>query len=248
MFGGSVHKDTQKGYYKADTGEFYTGAQKDPADIAGTSVAETYHLKDHAANRLITQEGETEGKATGHYEYMGDQRANSETGEYESYALRKVYDPVGKKFMYISDGEREMEAGELAKEEGRKGAGIAPHSLSSSDGQNFSRANFAVWAKYVRDNPGFVKERMANFLVTGKTSAIDDEVVRNVELFKTKNELVMENPNFAKNLAIMWKESKETTQTVLSKFSGLNRGVVEAIKTPIIIRDMAGHEITRLDP
>jgi hypothetical protein len=114
-----------------------------------------------------------------------------------------------------------MSAAEIAKEEGRQGARIAPHAIMSMDGQHFSKANFAVWGKLAVANPGFLPERNANFFVTGDSSAISKEVESNRDSFMTSATLNLENPNFGKNLDIMWHENKEAAKIVLAKFSGL---------------------------
>lgn len=252
LFGGELHREKQNGFYSASTGEFYTGSQRNTADVAGKNIVDTYHIKDHAASRLIAQEGETEGRATRHWEYMTDQKANSKTGEFESYPLRKVYDSTNNRFMYVSDGESQMSAAEIAKEEGRQGARIAPHAIVSEDGSHFSRANYAVWAKLVRENPGFVPERNANFFVTGYQSAIAPEVEENLASFKSSYTLNLENPNFGRILKSMHEENKHAFITVLTKFSGLDRKLIEdrfvAGGPGITINDKNGNLVTKITP
>ncbi len=242
MFGGELHRE----YVNKTNGtrKNKLGAGDSPDDY---ELTETYHINDHAAARLITQEGETEAKATGHLEYMTDMVTEPGTGEYTSYALRRVKDDITGKDMWVSDGEKNMAAAELAKYEGRRGAQIAWHSIISSDGQNFSKDNFAVWVKYVKDNPGFLQERMANKLITGSASATDQQVVDNAKSFRQNLTLNLES-NFAKNLKIMWEMDQEATKTLLAKFSGLKRGdkgdtLDNRLATgKIVIKDNQGNE------
>ena len=114
---------------------------------------------DHAAARLITEEGEVEGMNTGHLEYMTDMYFNNQTGHYEEYHMD---DKTMK-----SDGERLMAAAEIAKRDSRRQATIAWHSLMSADGKYFSEDIFRKVSKSVSENPGWMQERSANMLVAG---------------------------------------------------------------------------------
>lgn len=159
MFGGELHKG-----FVDENGKFYTGERKS----ANHDEAETYELKDHAAARMITEEGETEGKNVDHWEYMTDQKFNSKTGKYESYILRKKKDTLGGRY-WSSDGEAEMAAAELAKKNSRTQAQIAWHSVMSANGKNFYADVFAKVAKAMAENPTFAQERTANMLIAGTT-------------------------------------------------------------------------------
>ncbi len=224
LFGGGV----SRGFVHSSgpkKGEFYEAATAaDPADGA----AETYHIADHAAARLITQEGETEAKATGHLEYMTDQKFNAKTGHYESYILRKktkeVKDGAGnvtaRTEMWVSDGEKDMAAAEIAKVESRKLAQMAWHSLVSSDGANFSEDIYRVAAVAMVENPGFMQQRQADFLVNGETQT--DQVIKNKENLKNafegraaNYELNINNQNFANNIQKMWEVNKDAAMMLL---------------------------------
>jgi hypothetical protein len=236
LFGGSLHQKTVSGFVDHTTGEFYEGAQRNPADVADTQEVETYEIADHAAARLITQEGEEEGKHTGHLEYMTDLEADPKTGHYHSYALRKKYkyvqevDPSTgvvrnvRKAMWVSDGEKNMAAAEIAKVESRKLAQIAWHSLVSSDGKSFSEDIYRVAAVAMVENPGFMQQRQADFLVNGETQT--DQVNNNKNNLRVAFEtpstappmdynLNVANQNFADNLQRMWAINKDAAISLL---------------------------------
>ncbi len=173
------------------------------------------HFKDHAAGRLITEEGEEEGMNTGHLEYMTDMYFDVASGEYKFYKLRKVVDPTTGKEMFVSDGETVMAGEEIGKKDSRTQARIAWHALISSNGRDFSRAIFRKVAKAFRENPGFMQERQTNKLFTGKSSG--DVVVAAQKAFKDKKVLNVD-PNFANVIKMMMDEDEGATATMIQRF------------------------------
>ena len=171
------------------------------------------HLKDHAAMRLITQEGEKEGMDTGHLEYMTDMRFNEKTGHFEWYELDEEH--AEKTGEWLSQGDVDMAGKEIAKRDSRTQARIAWHSLLSSDGQSFSKAIFLRVSKAIAENPGFMQERQANKLLTGHT---DGEVVdRNIELLRTSDTMEIDE-NFANVIGKMADADEKATATLIQRF------------------------------
>jgi hypothetical protein len=188
------------------------------------------HLKDHAAMRLITQEGEAEGMATGHLEYMTDMRVNEETGEFEFYKLSK-----DKNGGWVSAGEEQMAGKEIAKKDSRTQARIAWHSLLSSNGKSFSKAVFARISKAIAENPGFMQERQANKLITGYTDG--DIVDKNIESL-TNDNIIRVSENMATVLKEMESVDEKATATLLQRFlndSKNDESIKSRIKKGVII-------------
>lgn len=135
-----------------------------------------HHLKDHAAMRLITEEGESEGMNTGHLEYMTDMYFDNATGDYKFYDLKEQKIPLGDGTVITtmsSAGEAKMAGAEIAKKDSRTQARIAWHSLMSSDGKQFYKDVFSKVSKSISENPTFMQERTANMLVAGTTREED---------------------------------------------------------------------------
>src|SRR5207244_244954 len=118
MFGGHM----TKGFADAD------GHFSKTADATHTDEAVDFHLDDHEASRLITQDGETSGFDVGHQEYM-DMYYDQTKHQYHAWVLRKKdeiieqIDPAtglktprttGRK-MWQSDGWQLKQAFEAAK-------------------------------------------------------------------------------------------------------------------------------------
>lgn len=166
MFGGEMHK----GYQNKNTGvkKHHLGAGDNPADYAEYLE---FHLADHEADRLITQEGESEGLAGGHLEYM-DMKYDPSAGHYESYALRKEDEvingvPTGRK-IWVNTGSAEKQAVEIAKRNPREQMHhLAPHSLMSSDGKSYYLATWKKVSTGVAEAPQHIPDRLADRLIVG---------------------------------------------------------------------------------
>jgi hypothetical protein len=168
-----------------------------------------HHFKDHAAARLITEEGETEGMATGHLEYMTDMYFDNKTGEYKFYAMKD------KDGMRVSEGEEKMAGAEIAKKDSRTQARIAWHSLMSSDGSQVYKDVLAKVVKAVAENPSFMQERTANMLVAGTT---DEAVLTKVrEKFLKDNVLEVDDVS-AKRLETIRKTDQKAFVAIVSRF------------------------------
>lgn len=156
MFGGAMHKGTD-----AKTGE----------------ATLDFELADHEAARLITQEGEVEGLAVGHLEYM-DMMYDTGKGEYEAHKLRKIQEKIWDqatgtmkstgRMIWINDGGKNKQAVEIAKRNPREQlAHMSPHALMSSDGKSY---NLSVWEKVssgIAESPTHVPDRLVDRLVAG---------------------------------------------------------------------------------
>lgn len=202
-------------------------------------------LKDHAAMRLITQEGEKEGMDTGHLEYMTDMRFNEQTGHYEFYDLK-----ADENDQWVSQGEIDMAGKEIAKRDSRTQARIAWHSLLSSDGQSFSKAIFARVAKAISENPGFMQERQANKLLTGSTDV--PVVEQNVESLRSDNELLVDE-NFASVISKMAQTDERATATLIQRFlndtskEAVDKRMKNGVNIRIVKRDKDGNITERAD-
>lgn len=171
------------------------------------------HLKDHAAMRLITQEGEKEGMDTGHLEYMTDMRFNETTGHFEWYDLDKNTTE--------SDGEKKMAAAEIAKKDSRTQAKIAWHSLMSSDGGYFSEEVYAKVAKAFVENAGFMQERTANMLIAGTTDT--DKLRQIIEEYKNTGVLNVDAVS-AERIEKMKQTDPKALAAVFQRFINENTG------------------------
>lgn len=163
-------------------------------------------LKDHAAARLITEEGEIEGMNTGHLEYMTDMYFNHTSGHYEFYKMNSE----GR-----SEGEERMAAAEIAKRNSRTQAGIAWHSLMSSDGKYFSKDVFAKISKAISENPPFMQERTANMLVAGTVKQEDvDQILAE---YRKTGELKLDQRAYDR-LKEMMSVDERATVAAISRF------------------------------
>ena len=164
-----------------------------------------HHFKDHAAGRLITEEGEEEGMNTGHLEYMTDMYFDVEKGDYVFYDI----DDNG-----TSAGEANMAAAEIAKRDSRTQSRIAWHSLMSRNGK-FTKSVFAKVAKAFVENPGFMQERTANMLIAGTTDV--DQIKQIVDHFNATGELLIDDES-KKRLETMMKIDEKATAAVFQRF------------------------------
>ena len=155
---------------------------------AGTDNEVRYYtLGDHAAARMITEDGEVEGKNTKHWEYMTDQYYNQEQDHYASYALRKRKNDDGT-FSWVSDGHAAMAGAELAKQERREQARIAWHSIMSEDGRDIYEGTLAKAKRAIISEPGFMQDRTAPKVVFNTTDA--DEIADGKETFLKDGEII----------------------------------------------------------
>ena len=110
---------------------------------------------DVAAMRLITEEGEDEGKKTGHFEYLKDVWFNFRTGAWEWRPTTGDYS--GANFAKT----------EMSKMQSRPQAAAAHHSfMDLSDDANIDEAIFRVFATAAGENPSFMQERTAHQALT----------------------------------------------------------------------------------
>lgn len=178
-------------------------------------------LKDHAAMRLITQEGEKEGMDTGHLEYMTDMRVNEKTGHYEFYDLGK-----NDKGEWVNKGDERMAAAEIAKRDSRTQARIAWHALISSDGKDFSGKIFQKVAKAFVENTGFMQERTANMLVAGTTDSDKLKLIQ--DHFRETGELDIDETSM-KRLTEMMEVDEAATAAVIGRFMNDTKGVSDKL-------------------
>ncbi len=178
-------------------------------------------LKDHAAMRVITQEGEKEGMDTGHLEYMTDMRFNEKTGHFEFYELSK-----NDKGEWVSKGDERMAAAEIAKRDSRTQAKIAWHALMSSDGKDFSGKIYQKVAKAFVENTGFMQERTANMLVAG---TLDSDRLKYIQdNFRETGELDIDETSM-KRLEEMMEVDEAATAAVIGRFMNDTKGVSDRL-------------------
>ncbi len=194
------------------------------------------HLKDHAAMRLITEEGEEEGMSTGHLEYMTDFYFDAKTGNYMAYELDESTEDL------TSAGEAAMAAGEIAKRDSRTQARIAWHSLMSSDGKRFNKAVFTKIAKALTENPGFMQERTANMLIAGTTELKDLEPM--INNFKNTGILDIKADD-VKRIKKMVEADPNAAKSVLQRFlNDRNGALTNRLLAGGKLRTSGGEEIS----
>ncbi len=189
------HDDRQRrAMYKAFFGEMHHG-----------------HLEvhDQAALRMITEEGEENGKKTGHFEYLKDGvlRPNGmyelrKDVEYEYEAdgtlvrdadgYPKVLETSPEQIAAKNDAAagRQFAAGEVAKMGDRAQANAAYHSfLSLSNRDKIIDKEFVESiARAIISNPGFMQQRTAPVVIFGSTTASEEQK----EHLKTNNKVLID--------------------------------------------------------
>jgi len=170
------------------------------------------HLKDHAAMRLITEEGEKEGMDTGHLEYMTDMYFNVKTGSYEWYAMNADGS---------SEGDSAMAAGEIAKKDSRTQSKIAWHSLMGSNGKNFNKAVYTKVSKAISENPSFMQERTSNMLIAGTTDS--DKIKAIIDKYNDTGILEVDDVS-AERIKQMGEVDEAATAAVFQRFLNEAKG------------------------